>query len=541
MFPPPELTRDEPLTWSRGRGTAVWQMFLACRDGDLERVRALVAEDAGLVRCHWEYRTPLYFAVRENRAAVADFLLAQGADPLGLAVNDTLLQICRDRGYAELEQFLKERYAQLQGASERGEPVAAAIRARDQPAVERLLAADPSLVHAGDLRSNRPIHWATLTRQPDLVDLLLQRGANLEARRADGAKPIHLVNGDYHFRGGRDVPADWPISAVQMLEHLLARGAHCDLGVACHRGDLARVRAILAADPGAANRLPDYVTYYLGSGAPLRNAAQQGHLEVVQLLLDHGADPNLREEEIAPHGHALYAAAAHGHLEIARLLLAHGAHPNPEVESSADALTRAIDRGDTAMVNLLCSHGASRRLHILAYYGDVRVAAAVLAANPGLARDPEALANAAGEGQLDFVRLLLKYEPTLPRQLTFPPWSPAGQSAEINELLFEHGLDPNAADWLGITALHRFAGGGHLDWARQWVARGAQLDPRDDDLCSRPLGWAAKFGRIEMVQWLLAAGSPARHPADPAWATPLAWAERRGHTEIAQLLRDPGT
>ncbi len=540
MFPPPELTRDEPLIWSRGRGTDVWQMFLACRDGDLPRVRALTARDPGLVRCHWQYRTPLYFAVRENRAAVAAFLLDHGADPLGLAVNDTLLQICQDRGSADLERLLRERYARLQGATDAGEPVAAAIRAHDQAEVSRLLAAQPGLLHTGDSRSNQPIHWATMTRQPDLVDLLLARGANLEARRADGARPIHLVNGDYHFRGRRDVPADWPVSAAQMLDHLLARGALCDLGVACHRGDLPRVREILAADPGAANRLPEYITYYLGSGAPLKNAAQQGHLEIVELLLAHGADPNLREEEIAPRGHALYAAAAHGHLAVAQRLLEHGADPNPEVESSADALTMAMDRGDTAMVNLLCRYGAARRMEILAYYGDVRVAAAVLAANPQLARDPEALANAAGEGQLDFVRLLLKYEPTLPAQLTFPPWSPAGQAAEINELLFAHGLDPNRADWLGITALHRFAGGGHLDWARQWVARGAQLDPRDDDLCSRPLGWAAKFGRLELVEWLLAAGSPARHPDDPDWATPLAWANRRGHAKIAQLLRDLG-
>ncbi|MFN7804359.1 MAG: ankyrin repeat domain-containing protein [Planctomycetaceae bacterium] len=540
MQPPPELTRDEPLTWSRGRGTDVWQMFLACRDGDLHRVQRLVAHDAGLVRCQWQYRTPLYFAVRENRADIAAFLLDHGADPLGLAVNDTLLQICQDRGSGELERLLRERYARLQGATDAGEPVAAAIRAHDHASVAQRLDENPALLHTGDARSNQPIHWATMTRQPVLVDLLLARGANLEARRADGARPIHLVNGDYHFRGRRDVPADWPVSAAQMLDHLLERGAQCDLGVACHRGDLPRVREILAADPGAANRLPDYVTYYLGSGAPLKNAAQQGHLEIVQLLLDHGADPNLREEEIAPRGHALYAAAANGHLAIAQLLLEHGAYPNPEVESSADALTMAIDRGDTAMVNLLCRYGASRRLAILGYYGDVRVAAAVLAANPRLADDPEALANAAGEGQLDFVRLLLKYEPTLPRQLTFPPWSPAGQSAQINELLFAHGLDPNATDWLGITALHRFAGGGHLDWARQWVARGAQLDPRDEDLCSRPLGWAAKFGRLELVRWLLEAGSPARHPDDPAWATPLAWAERRGHAEIAQLLRDQG-
>lgn len=540
MFAPPLLTRDEPLTWSRGRGTDVWQMFQACLAGDLGQVQALAARDPGLVRCHHEYRTPIYFAVRENRGDVAAFLLDHGADPLGLAVNDTLLEICQDRGYHDLGRLLRERYARLKGATDEGEPVAAAIRAHDRAGVARLLDANPALLHTGDARSNQPIHWATMTRQPELVDLLLGRGANLEARRADGARPIHLVNGDYHFRGRRDVPSDWPVSASQMLDQLLARGALCDMGVACHRGDIARVREILERDPGAANRLPDYITYYLGSGAPLRNAAQQGHLEIVQLLLDHGADPNLREEEIAPHGHALYAAAAHGHHAIARLLLEHGAYPNPEVESSADALTMAIDRGDTEMVQLLCRYGASRRMAILAYYGDTRVAAAVLAANPSLAHDPEALANAAGEGQLDFVRLLLKYEPELPRILTFPPWSPAGNSTEINNLLFEHGLDPNAEDWLGITALHRFAGGGHLDWARHWVARGARLDARDDDLCSRPLGWGAKFGRLEMVRWLLDAGSPARHPDDPPWATPLAWAERRGHPDIARVLREHG-
>ena len=150
-------------------------MFLACRDGDLPRVRALTARDPGLVRCHWQYRTPLYFAVRENRAAVAAFLLDHGADPLGLAVNDTLLQICQDRGSADLERLLRERYARLQGATDAGEPVAAAIRAHDQAEVSRLLAAQPGLLHTGDSRSNQPIHWATMTRQPDLVDLLLRK------------------------------------------------------------------------------------------------------------------------------------------------------------------------------------------------------------------------------------------------------------------------------------------------------------------------------------------------------------------------------
>ena len=68
-------------------------------------------------------------------------------------------------------------------------------------------------------------------------------------------------------------------------------------------------------------------------------------------------------------------------------------------------------------------------MHLLAYYGDVQTAAAVFAANPGLADDPEALANAAGEGQEAFVRLLLRYQPDLPKHLTFPAWSVGARSS----------------------------------------------------------------------------------------------------------------
>jgi hypothetical protein len=106
MNRPEELKRNEPLMWSTGTGTAVWEIFCACIEGDLEAVKRLVARDPSLVRCHYNYRKPLYFAVRENRLEVTAFLLERDPDPTGLAVNDSLLDIARDRGYAEMERHL---------------------------------------------------------------------------------------------------------------------------------------------------------------------------------------------------------------------------------------------------------------------------------------------------------------------------------------------------------------------------------------------------------------------------------------------------
>lgn len=544
MIQPEELKKREPLKWSAGMGTDVWELFCACVTGDLAAVEQLIAHDPSLVRSHYVYRTPLYFAVRENQVEIARFLLDHGADPLGLAVNDSLLQITRDRGYTQLEKLLEEKYAMLHGASPKGDALALAIRERDLAQVKSLLDASPELLHEGDGRSNQPIHWAVMTRQLDMINELLARGADINAPRHDGARPIQLTNGDYTFRGWRDVPKDWPTTPELVLAHLKARGAYVDICTAASTGDLERVRELLDKDPSLANRVSEYVTYYIGSGAPLKNAAAKGHIEIVRLLLERGADPNLPEEGIAPQGHALHSAVVNGHIEIVRLLLQHGAYPNVEIESSADTLSAALSSAgyskprNQEMVDLLCSHGATRPVHLLAYSNDLQTAAAVFAANPELANDPEALANAAGEGHEGFVRLMLRYHPELPQRLTFPAWSVGAKTREINELLFQHGMNPSQPDWLGITALHQLARSGEVDKALVFIEHGADINARDGDICSTPLGWAAKYGQLEMAQLLLEHGAKTSLPDDPSWATPLAWATRRGHEEIVMLLRE---
>ncbi len=100
MIQPDALKKAEPLLWSPGLGTDVWEMFCAAASGDLETLKRLLDKDAALVHGQYAYLTPLYFAVRENQVEAAAFLLSHGADPLCFAVNDSLLQLAQDRAYA---------------------------------------------------------------------------------------------------------------------------------------------------------------------------------------------------------------------------------------------------------------------------------------------------------------------------------------------------------------------------------------------------------------------------------------------------------
>lgn len=510
MTQPEALSKNEPLTWSTGTGTDVWALFCACRVGDVSAIRTLLEKDASLVRCHYDYRTPMYFAVRENQVAAAALLLERGANPVNSGTSDTLLQMAKDRGYAELATMLEKALAGDHQATPGGEMIAAVIRNRDLTALKELLHKDGSIVHARDSRSNQPIHWAVMTRQPDMVKELLAHGADIDAKRADSARPLQLCNGDYDFRGWRDVPKDVAATPRDMFNLLIGEGAYLDIGMAALIGNTSRVRELLDENPALVNHM-EYVTYYAGSGPAIKNAAQGGHIEIVSLLLERGADPNLPEEGIAPKGRALHEAVVNRHREIVELLLKHGAHPNVPVESSADTLTMALEQDDPGLVELLCTYGAARDVPILAYYGDIKTAAAVFAANPEMANDPYALECAVMEGHESFVKLMLRYQPNLPSKIAVGVRSKGPQdvakSESMIELLFRHGMNASYRNWLGITPLHTFAKKGDLENAKLFLKHGADINAVDEELSATPLGYAIKYGQEEMVRFLLENGA----------------------------------
>lgn len=243
---------------------------------------------------------------------------------------------------------------------------------------------------------------------------------------------------------------------------------------ACAAGDEAAVRSLLDRDPALVRCQFSYRT-------PLYFAVRENRLPVVALLLERGADPL----SLAVDDSLIDVARDRGYLEMERLL-----------RVTLDQRFAAGGAGE-------------------------EVASAK-------ADDPEALESA---GSLAFVRLMLRYQPDLPKRVA------TAKDRETTELLFRHGMDANHRNWLGVSPLHAFAWRGDVEPAALFLRHGADLHARDEDLQSTPLAYAAKFGQVTMVEFLLRCGARVRLPDDPRWATPLAWAERRGHETVARILR----
>ena len=175
--------------------------------------------------------------------------------------------------------------------------------------------------------------------------------------------------------------------------------------------------------------------------------------------------------------------------------------------------------------------GIGRSLRVLAAYGDVATASALLGSDPSLADDPESLAEAAARGHEDIVRLILHHRPRVIDRV-----SVAAKTRALTELLFQSGMDPNRAGWLGVTPLHRFARQGEIDNAAIFLDHGANLHARDEEFCTTALGYAALNGKLRMTEFLLQRGAKPTLPDDVPWATPIALARHRGHDEIMCLL-----
>lgn len=121
-------------------------------------------------------------------------------------------------------------------------------------------------------------------------------------------------------------------------------------------GNVNMVRYLLGRDVPINGFIIDMNRYE----TPLVMAAQKCQEEVVNLLLERGADPSF-QAEVSTRWTALPIAASSGSLKIVRKLLGHGAHANEVVQSGVrlPALFYAVAIEHTAMINMLIGAGAS--------------------------------------------------------------------------------------------------------------------------------------------------------------------------------------
>lgn len=136
----------------------------------------------------------------------------------------------------------------------------------------------------------------------------------------------------------------------EVCEILLAHGPSLDLHAAATVGDLPRVRRLLEANSAALHtNSPD-------GFPPLGLAAYTGQLEVVRYLLSKGADVNQIGKNPAKFT-ALTGAVASRHPDVVEVLLEAGADPNHWYGGGFTPVLEAAAHGDIPLLELLVAHG----------------------------------------------------------------------------------------------------------------------------------------------------------------------------------------
>ena len=513
----------------------VYRMFVAARAGDMAEVRLLLARAPGLAVVEYNYTPPIHFTVREGHRALTELLIARGADiasyrtyPFG----DALLTMAEERAHHDVAALLRARLAQRFRVSGNVQRIIDAARDGDVAAVEAELARDPLLAQARNETGDTPLHHAAHGAHLAVVRVLLDAGADADAERGDGYRPIHLALMRNFLHGAPTA------RGFEIADLLLARGARCTMFVAALRGDHEFIRSALQRDVSLANE-EDSCHH-----RPISGAARRNDIELVQMLLAHGADPNLPEEG-APRGHALWIAVQERRYELAQLLLEHGADPNGMVESSGTPMMRA--EGDAALSALLQRYGGIAPPPPAENLGRILHEHRFADAERLIRARPELLEDEGGEGVLmgpshagdhEVIAFLMRMGARVPAVTKWAPFY-YFKHERTAAFLLQNGMDPNHMNWHRTTLLHYMASEGELAKARLLLDHGADINAVDEEYRSTPLGLAARRGQRALVELLLERG------ADPdlagaAWGRPVAWARARAHGDIVDMLLRAG-
>jgi ankyrin repeat protein len=542
-------------------GATIARFADAVKAGDMAQVRSMLASRPELVsmdRAGNDEHRGLHYAVLNRNAPMVKLLMEAGADARkGIYPNrdaTSALTLVRDRDYSEIVAIIEEeerkRREEMSCPNATVSPVqdqiSAAILQGDTDTAVRLLEADRSLIQACDRNGATPLHIAAQAANLALVAWLLERRANVRKQDVSGRTALDRAAQSAEPRN--DYAQRFPAVARLLLDH----GAQMTLCAAVALGDPDRVRTMIAADPAPLRRT-------LRNGGLLSLAVNHNQLEMVGLLLDLGADVDERvvleelEEPTLSWGAPLWYAALGNQLEIVRVLLDRGADPNANVYASGWPLSNAWNHEGGTVKRLLLERGARPQPHTVAANHDVAEARRLLQDNPSEQVVEELLWSAADHGCPEIVALALAHiqwplnDRTAHWVLMQPIRGARGNPAQNEghfaslDLILRQSINPNVAR-MGATTLHFTAARGGLDgasrarFASMLIDHGARVDLRDDLLKSTPLGWACRWGRLEMAEVLIGRGALVEEPDAEPWALPIAWAQKMNHSQILALL-----
>jgi ankyrin repeat protein len=347
----------------------------AAAAGDLDKVRALIQADPGLLNLRERGTTPLHEAARNGRIEVVKFLVQRGAD---VNIRDmsglTPLRLAMGYQRKEVVDWLRsqgglESVPSVTTKSAPGPVPKPPALVPERPAVTPLPAAQPTKPTAPPearpgtpttpAMTNRPpatlqadaamdpllfpIHEAALVGDAEHIKRLVRTWPELmEAQDDRGLTPLHVAAGN-----GRQ----------QVVEALLGRRANVHastkfgwvpLHFAATNGDPATIKLLLAYGAQVQAKTRNDET-------PLHLACRSGHLAAAQLLLEAKAEVNPVEKTAG--STPLHLAAVAGSEPLVSLLLAKGANVNAADAYGDTPLSLALPLGREGVIRVLRQHG----------------------------------------------------------------------------------------------------------------------------------------------------------------------------------------
>lgn len=173
-------------------------LMVACKTGDLEFARQLVADGANINKVTLTGGTPFMFSVLGNELAIARWLHEQGANIDAQGSNGwSAVTIAAAKGQAHLLSWLISIGANANAADVyQFSPLMRAVDNGHVDAVVALLAAPGIEIDSQDEANNTALHYAVAGDRPDLARLLLAQGAKRDIENRNGQTANSMAQGE---------------------------------------------------------------------------------------------------------------------------------------------------------------------------------------------------------------------------------------------------------------------------------------------------------------------------------------------------------